>query len=111
MIAGGFIHRKGKGGGFYRLNRLNGAKHKEAIDLSTGEYPPKPSAEAPELASAVKDLPSFLASSGKLARYDCGCWHRRCRMPRVSCPRQPARSMRSTRPRGPATTGAGGPLN
>lgn len=37
MIDDGYIGRKGKGG-FYRLNRANGARVKEAIDLATGTY-------------------------------------------------------------------------
>ncbi|MBT3706019.1 MAG: 3-hydroxyacyl-CoA dehydrogenase [Proteobacteria bacterium] len=39
MIADGYTGRKGKGG-FYRLNRSNGAKVKEALDLKTAEYHP-----------------------------------------------------------------------
>ena len=37
MIEDGYTGRKGKGG-FYRLNRDQGKKVKEARDLSTGEY-------------------------------------------------------------------------
>ena len=37
MIADGYTGRKGKGG-FYRLNRSDGEKIKEALDLSSGEY-------------------------------------------------------------------------
>jgi len=37
MIGEGYTGRKGKGG-FYRLNRAEGKKVKEARDLSTGEY-------------------------------------------------------------------------
>lgn len=37
MIEAGYTGRKGKGG-FYRLNRANGARVKEAMDLTTGEY-------------------------------------------------------------------------
>ncbi|MDP6950105.1 MAG: 3-hydroxyacyl-CoA dehydrogenase NAD-binding domain-containing protein [Arenicellales bacterium] len=37
MIADGYTGRKGKGG-FYRLNRSDGGKVKEALDLVTGEY-------------------------------------------------------------------------
>ena len=39
MIADGYTGRKGKGG-FYRLNRSDGGKVKEALDLVTGEYHP-----------------------------------------------------------------------
>jgi 3-hydroxyacyl-CoA dehydrogenase len=37
MIADGMTGRKGKGG-FYRLNKADGKKTKEVIDLKTGEY-------------------------------------------------------------------------
>ena len=37
MIETGYTGRKGKGG-FYRLNKADGARIKEAIDLATGEY-------------------------------------------------------------------------
>ncbi len=47
MIAEGYTGRKGKGG-FYRLNKANGARVKEAIDLGSGDYAP---ARKPSLAS------------------------------------------------------------
>ncbi len=47
MIAEGYTGRKGKGG-FYRLNKTNGARVKEAIDLEIGDYAP---AARPSLAS------------------------------------------------------------
>jgi len=68
MIAGGYIGRKGKGG-FYRLNRANGGKAKEAIDLVSGDYRAEDRREYPELAKASKNLPAFLSGSGKLSRY------------------------------------------
>lgn len=37
MIEAGYTGRKGKGG-FYRLNKANGARVKEAMDLETGDY-------------------------------------------------------------------------
>ena len=37
MIKAGYTGRKGKGG-FYRLNKTDGARIKEAMDLATGEY-------------------------------------------------------------------------
>ena len=37
MIEAGYTGRKGKGG-FYRLNKADGARIKEAMDLATGEY-------------------------------------------------------------------------
>ncbi len=39
MIQEGFTGRKGKGG-FYRINRGDGGKVKEAVDLTTGKYAP-----------------------------------------------------------------------
>ncbi|MGE5768567.1 MAG: 3-hydroxyacyl-CoA dehydrogenase NAD-binding domain-containing protein, partial [Bacteroidota bacterium] len=47
LIAEGYTGRKGKGG-FYRLNKTNGARVKEAVDLRTGDYAP---ADKPSLAS------------------------------------------------------------
>lgn len=47
MIAEGYTGRKGKGG-FYRLNKANGARVKEAVDLATGDYA---AAAKPSLAS------------------------------------------------------------
>lgn len=47
MIAEGYTGRKGKGG-FYRLNKTNGARVKEAVDLTTRDYAP---AAKPSLAS------------------------------------------------------------
>ncbi|MGF1474715.1 MAG: 3-hydroxyacyl-CoA dehydrogenase NAD-binding domain-containing protein [Geminicoccaceae bacterium] len=52
LIEQGYTGRKGKGG-FYRLNRAEGGRVKEAIDLETGDFAP---AKKPALASleAVK---------------------------------------------------------
>jgi 3-hydroxyacyl-CoA dehydrogenase len=64
MIAQGFTGRKGKGG-FYRLNRANGGKAKEAIDLATGLY--RPERKAPiELHG---DLRALLSADSKAGRY------------------------------------------
>lgn len=49
LIAEGYTGRKGKGG-FYRLNKTNGTRVKEAIDLRSGDYAP---AEKPALASVA----------------------------------------------------------
>ena len=54
MIAEGYIGRKGKGG-FYR----KGAKGREAIDLSTGDYRPVKKASAPR----ERDLKALLTKS------------------------------------------------
>ncbi|MBV8576390.1 MAG: 3-hydroxyacyl-CoA dehydrogenase, partial [Acetobacteraceae bacterium] len=68
MIAEGYTGRKGKGG-FYRLNRIDRARVKEAIDLGTGEYRPARSLDLPELAAARKDLRKLLDAPGRLGRY------------------------------------------
>jgi 3-hydroxyacyl-CoA dehydrogenase len=68
MIADGNTGRKGKGG-FYRLNRSNGGKVKESIDLLSGAYRAERKREFPELAAAAKNLREFLSGDGKLARY------------------------------------------
>ncbi|MDE1916535.1 MAG: 3-hydroxyacyl-CoA dehydrogenase [Sphingomonadales bacterium] len=63
MIHDGFTGRKGKGG-FYRINKEAG-KQKEAIDLATGEY----RKAARPVSIAAKDLPSLLATKGKVGAY------------------------------------------
>jgi 3-hydroxyacyl-CoA dehydrogenase len=68
MIAEGFTGRKGKGG-FYRLNRANGGKAKEAIDLTSGVYRPEHRQEIPELAGAARNPRALLASDTPLGRY------------------------------------------
>ncbi|MFG1411868.1 3-hydroxyacyl-CoA dehydrogenase NAD-binding domain-containing protein [Xanthobacter sp. VTT E-85241] len=69
MIETGYTGRKGKGG-FYRLNRENGGKLKEAIDLSTGEYRPQEKAALPELEDGGgKDLLALLSAPGAAGRY------------------------------------------
>jgi 3-hydroxyacyl-CoA dehydrogenase len=68
MIAEGFTGRKGRGG-FYRLNRTDGGKAKEAIDLVSGAYRPEQKRELPELDAASKDLRVLLSSEGKIGRY------------------------------------------
>jgi 3-hydroxyacyl-CoA dehydrogenase len=64
MIAQGFTGRKGKGG-FYRLNRDNGGKVKEAIDLATGVYRP----ERKEPIELHGDLRALLSADSKVGRY------------------------------------------
>ncbi|MFG1344712.1 3-hydroxyacyl-CoA dehydrogenase NAD-binding domain-containing protein [Xanthobacter autotrophicus DSM 431] len=69
MIETGYTGRKGKGG-FYRLNRADGGKLKEAIDLSTGEYRPQVKAAVAELEDGGgKDLFALLSSEGVAGRY------------------------------------------
>jgi 3-hydroxyacyl-CoA dehydrogenase len=67
MIAEGYTGRKGKGG-FYRLDRSNGGKVKQSIDLVTGEY--RDSRKPASLPSgADKDLGKLLAAKGKVGDY------------------------------------------
>jgi 3-hydroxyacyl-CoA dehydrogenase len=67
MIAQGFTGRKGKGG-FYRVNRANGGKAKEAIDLATGLYRPELK-EPIELNRGSNDLRALLSADSKAGRY------------------------------------------
>ena len=68
MIADGYTGRKGKGG-FYRMTKSGGAKVKEAIDLSSGQYAVAGGGDVPELKGAERDLRSLMASDTKLGRY------------------------------------------
>jgi 3-hydroxyacyl-CoA dehydrogenase len=69
MIADGYTGRKGKGG-FYRLNKADGAKVKESVNLATGNYA---RSEKPDL-SGIKDaqkagLQTLLSSPDPVAQY------------------------------------------
>jgi len=70
MIADGYIGRKGKGG-FYRLNKSNGKKVKESINLMTGEYSisEKATLESlkPPTAKDLRKLVSFEDKGGEFA--------------------------------------------
>ncbi|MBQ0725302.1 MAG: 3-hydroxyacyl-CoA dehydrogenase [Cycloclasticus sp.] len=65
MIDDGYTGRKGKGG-FYRINKVDGTKVKESINLATGEYA---SSQKPALASlqgsVTKDLRKLLSFDDK----------------------------------------------
>ncbi|MET0368855.1 MAG: 3-hydroxyacyl-CoA dehydrogenase NAD-binding domain-containing protein [Methylobacterium sp.] len=67
LIAEGHTGRKGKGG-FYRLNRTNGQKTKEAVDLVTGAYRPSAKADLPELKEA-KGPRAVLDLNGRVGAY------------------------------------------
>ncbi len=62
MIADGYTGRKGKGG-FYRLNRDNGGKVKETVDLALGSYRAEAKANLPSL--GAKGLQNILAIDDK----------------------------------------------
>ncbi len=70
MIATGYTGRKGKGG-FYRLNRENGKKTKEVIDLDTGEYRSavRPTVDGVKAAGSgnVRKLVEFDGAAGRYA--------------------------------------------
>ncbi len=69
MIADGFTGRKGKGG-FYRLNKSDGKKVKEVIDLKTGEYAPATRPKPDALKASKKDgLRGLLEHNSREARY------------------------------------------
>ena len=61
MIADGYTGRKGKGG-FYRLNKTNGTRVKESIDLVTGVYAPSERPKLDSVAAAKADGPRALLS-------------------------------------------------
>ncbi|ORU90248.1 MAG: 3-hydroxyacyl-CoA dehydrogenase [Cycloclasticus sp. symbiont of Poecilosclerida sp. M] len=65
MISDGYTGRKGKGG-FYRINKAQGAKIKESINLSDGEYAPSKKALLASLAPhIVKDLQKLVSFDDK----------------------------------------------
>lgn len=69
MIADGYTGRKGKGG-FYRLNRADGKKVKESIDLKTGDYAPsvKPKLDAIKV-SKDGGLKALMEFDDKVGQY------------------------------------------
>lgn len=70
MIADGYTGRKGKGG-FYRLNKEDGKKIKEVIDLKTGDYAAavRPSLESAAVAkSGLRNMLEHDDIGGKYAR-------------------------------------------
>ena len=68
MIGEGYTGRKGKGG-FYRVNRANGGKQKEAIDLATGEYRPVKRPVSIPSRAAKGDLGALIGASGIVGAY------------------------------------------
>jgi len=66
MIEAGYTGRKGKGG-FYRLNKANGARIKEAIDLATGDYAPARKPRLDGVDAARKGGPRALFESDEPA--------------------------------------------
>ena len=69
MIADGSTGRKGKGG-FYRLNRVDGARVKEAIDLRTGGYRPSLNVRLESVAAAkTGGLRGLVSHPDRTGRY------------------------------------------
>lgn len=70
MIADGYIGRKGKKGGFYRLSTSGGKRAKESIDLKTGDYSKseKPSLDCLKVAHK-QGLQDFLSLDDKCSIY------------------------------------------
>ena len=69
MISDGYTGRKGKGG-FYRLNKAQGKRVKESIDLNSGEYSKseKPLLDSLKIAQQ-QGLQDFLSLDDKYSRY------------------------------------------
>lgn len=69
MIADGYTGRKGKGG-FYRLNKVDGAKIKESISLVTGDYSVSNKPDLSALKNAQKaGLQTLLSHPDPAAQY------------------------------------------
>ena len=70
MIGDGYTGRKGKGG-FYRLNKADGRRVKEVIDLASGEYHPvqrpKPASVAASRAGGLRAMVSHDDAAGRYA--------------------------------------------
>ncbi len=69
MIANGYTGRKGKGG-FYRLNKVDGVRIKESINLVSGEYAKSDKADLSALKDAQKaGLQVLLSHPDPIAQY------------------------------------------
>ncbi|HYD65768.1 3-hydroxyacyl-CoA dehydrogenase/enoyl-CoA hydratase family protein [Azospirillum sp.] len=68
MIAEGYTGRKGKGG-FYRMNKADGKRVKEAIDLKTGQYRPSDKPRLDSVQAAGKDLRALAEFPDKTGRF------------------------------------------
>ena len=68
MIADGYTGRKGKGG-FYRIDKSQGRKDKQAINLISGDYIAVQAPEIGELKGAEKNLRGLMQSKSKVGRY------------------------------------------
>jgi len=68
MIREGYTGRKGKGG-FYRLNRTNGKRIKESLDLETGEYRALRKADLDSIGAGREGLRALVEHPDKGGRY------------------------------------------
>jgi 3-hydroxyacyl-CoA dehydrogenase len=69
MINEGYTGRKGKGG-FYRLNKVDGARIKESINLVTGDYAKSEKADLTAIKDAQKaGLQALLSHNDPVAQY------------------------------------------
>jgi len=68
LIETGYTGRKGKGG-FYRLERTDGKREKQAIDLGSGEYVPAQRPRLESIEAAGKDLRKLAEYPDKTGRY------------------------------------------
>ncbi|MGR9088797.1 MAG: 3-hydroxyacyl-CoA dehydrogenase family protein, partial [Gammaproteobacteria bacterium] len=68
MIDDGYIGRKGKGG-FYRLNKVGGARVKESVNLGSGDYAQSEKPELSALQAAQKEGFQALLSSPDLGAF------------------------------------------
>jgi len=68
MIREGYTGRKGKGG-FYRLNRTNGKRIKESLDLETGEYRAVRKADLDSIGAGRDGLRALVEHPDKGGRY------------------------------------------
>ena len=68
LIADGYTGRKGKGG-FYRLDRTDGKREKQAVDLNTGEFTAALRPRLESIGAAGKDLRKLLEYPDKTGAY------------------------------------------
>tara|TARA_Y100001934_G_C12385475_1_gene795375 strand:+ start:8614 stop:10938 length:2325 start_codon:yes stop_codon:yes gene_type:complete len=70
MIDDGYIGRKGKGG-FYRLNKIDGKKQKEVLNLTSFEYEPAKRPRLSIIKNSKGNIRELLESSDPVSSYAC----------------------------------------
>ena len=68
MIKDGYIGRKGKGG-FYRMNKSDGKKQMESLNLSSGEYHPLSRVELASLSASKSGLRALIEHDDRGGQY------------------------------------------